>query len=344
MSQRAERLLERPVEFPYPVLVADIGGTNARIARVDARDAPLRIVAHVGTADHQSLQATIKMAEQREATPARSLIVSAAGPLEGRRIKLTNAAWTIDGPDIADELRLDQGLLLNDFEAQAIALPHIRRDWARPIGGAVRIEPLGPQLTLGPGTGLGAAALLRAGEAWLPVVTEAGHMSFGPADQAEALVWAHLQPVEGRITCESVLSGPGLRRLYSAVRAAQGLPARDLHEAEISVAAASGEQAAADTIKLFWRLIARCAGDLALVFLPYGGVTLAGGVLPHLIDWLDEDEFRRVFEDKAPMAALIAGMPVRVLTEPQAVLAGLAALAAAPSACALDYASRLWRR
>jgi glucokinase len=145
------------------------------------------------------------------------------------------------------------------------------------------------------------------------------------------------------VTFESVLSGPGLARLYAALRTARGLHILPRAAPEIETAAKGGEDAATETLRLFWRLAARCAGDLALAFLARGGVTLGGGVLPRLVDWLDVQDFRQAFESKAPMTDLARSMPVRLLMEPDAALAGLAALGAKPETYAIDYASRAWR-
>ena len=331
------------MHFPYPLLVCDVGGTNVRIGVVEDRSAAVRRIGNERTAPHSSLQATIKATQERAKVGARSLLVCAAGPIEGRIVYLTNANWTIDGPQIAGALGLDQGLLLNDFEAQAIALPHLPPKWTRAIGGGTA-APKAPQLVLGPGTGFGAAALLRAGDAWLPLTTEAGHVAFGPSDAGEERIWRHLESVDGRVTFESVLSGPGLARLHSALRKARALPALACAAPEIVSAATAGDSAAVETMRLFWRLVARCAGDLALIFLARGGVTLSGGVLPRLVDWLDPDDFRRAFSAKAPMTGLVSEIPVRLQTEPDAALVGLAALAADPESYVIDYPARAWRR
>lgn len=329
------------MRFPHPLLVCDIGGTNARFAVcVRPGDAPRHALTG-GTDAYSGLAAAAKAAAAAAGVVPRSLVVCAAGPVEGPRVHLTNASWSIDGAAVARELELDQGLLLNDFEAQAVALPHIRAEATLAINPG-RAQPDGAQLVLGPGTGLGAAGLFRAEGKWLPATTEAGHVSFGPASLEEERLWPYLERVDGRVTFESVLSGPGLARLYRAVRAVRALAPLPMPEDRIAAAAQGGDAAAQETLRLFWLLAARCAGDLALVMMARGGVTLAGGVLPRLTDWLDPESFCRAFADRAPMGPLVAAMPVRLLREPDAVLTGLAALAAAPETYALDYARRAW--
>ena len=116
----------------------------------------------------------------------------------------------IDGPDVAGKLGLGQGLLLNDFEAQALSLPTIPEGWARQHRPAASFGAGGPQVILGPGTGLGVAALIEADGRHTPVASEACHIGFGPATDEEWAIWPHLERAHGRITTESVISGAGL--------------------------------------------------------------------------------------------------------------------------------------
>jgi len=330
------------LRFPFPVLVCDVGGTNLRVALCRAPGDPPKVVLKERTAAYPGLDAALASAAKVAGAAPRSILVCAAGPVDGAKVRLTNADWAIDGPEIARRLDLDQGLLLNDFEAQAVALPHLTEAMTRDIcAGTAR--PDAPRLVLGPGTGLGAAALLRADGRWLVATTEAGHADFGPSSAAEETFWPHLERVDGRVTFESILSGPGLARLHAALRASRGLDLTAVDAAGVEAAARAGDAIAVETIRLFWRLAARCAGDLALIFLARGGVTLAGGVLPRLVDWLDAEEFRRAFTAKAPMQALLADTPVRLIVKSDTALAGMAALAAAPDAYAIDYAARAWR-
>ena len=153
------------------------------------------------------------------------MIACGAGPVDGRTLKLTNAPWLMDGPAVAKAVGLDQGLLLNDFEAQALSLPAIPDQWARLIGPARFSPNSGPQVILGPGTGLGIGALVEAAGRHTPLASEACHTDFGPINDEEAAIWPHLERVHGRITTESVMAGPGLPRLHAARLAAHGKPA-----------------------------------------------------------------------------------------------------------------------
>jgi glucokinase len=330
------------LHFPFPVLLCDIGGTNVRLAFAPAPGEPPAPALHTETHHCAGLAEAIAAMAAKWPERPRSLIVCAAGPLEGRRLKLTNAEWMIDGPQVADALKLDQGLLLNDFEAQALSLPALLPEWTRDIGG-VRSANGGLRLVLGPGTGLGAAALAEIDGRFLPLATEIGHTDFGPTNAEEEAIWPHLERVEGRITAESVISGPGLVRLHKARLASRGEDSSHSDGVSIVDHALAGSTEEVETVRLFWRLVARLSGDLALSFLATGGISLAGGILPRIVDLLDPTEFRCTFEAKAPLQHVVRAIPARVIMSGAGVLAGMAALAAAPERYAVDYAARCWR-
>ena len=329
--------------FPFPIFVCDTGGTNVRFAFKAAPDAPLGAAVHLRTHEYPGLAEAAEAAAAKLGTRPRSIVACGAGPVDGRTLKLTNAPWLMDGPKVAGALGLDQGLLLNDFEAQALSLPTIPDGWTRRIGPAA-FPGTGPQVILGPGTGLGIGALVTAGGRYTPLASEACHTDFGPVNDEEAAIWPHLERVFGRITTESVMAGPGIVRLHAARLAAQGKPVEARDAVAIDERAHQdprGEEAA--TIALYWRIIARFAGDMGVTFVATGGVTLAGGVLPRMVDLIDEKAFRAAFEAKAPVDAMARRIPTRLIMHADAVLVGMAAIAAEPEKYAIDYAARCWR-
>lgn len=333
------------MQFSYPLLVCDIGGTYTRIAFVRHAGAALEREADFKTTDFPDL-ATAALAAAQGGPRIASMIACAAGPVCGRTLQMTNAAWTLDGIDLRDRLGLDQGLLLNDFEAQALATPNLPSGWKRSIGSPAPTPDSWDcvRVVLGPGTGLGAASVVTAQGRHTPFPSEAGHVDFGPADADEERYWPHIERPYGRVSAETIVSGPGLFRLHKARLRALDKPISVIDPVDLVDRAAMdrlGDEA--QTLRAFWRLVARFAGDLALTCLARGGVILSGGVLPRIAGFLDEQEFRRIFEAKAPMSELMRSIPTELVTAPQAVLVGMAAVAASPELYGLDYAARAWR-
>ena len=328
--------------FSFPALVCDTGGTNVRFALASEPGAPLSAIVHLHTGDYPGLAEAIEAAAPKLGTRPRSMIACGAGPVAGRTLKLTNAPWVMDGPEAARRTGLSQGLLLNDFEAQALSLPTIPEGWERRIG-PLKFGPGGPQVILGPGTGLGIAALVEADGRFTPVSSEACHIDFGPVRPEEFELWPHLECAHGRITSESVISGAGLARVHRARMMAIGAPDPHVDPPAVTTAAATdpkGEEAA--SVMLYWHIVARFAGDMAVTFVATGGVTLSGGVLPRVVDFLDEAAFRETFEAKAPVDGLAKRIPTRLVTREDAVLVGMAAIASTPDRYGIDYGSRAW--
>jgi glucokinase len=246
-------------------------------------------------------------------------------------VHLTNAAWTLDAGEIGAALGLSSVALVNDYVPVAASLTTFRMpdDELARLGPELPIGP-GAQLVLGPGTGLGAAALLPMGERIAVQSTEAAHVDFGPSDDIEMALWPKIERVGGRVTAETLLSGPGLLRLYRACARSNGHLAPCSTSEEVTQAGLAGDELALATLRLFARLLGRFAGDLALIFGATGGVFIGSGIAPTIADLLDSGDFRASFEDKAPFASLMAGIATFVIMRPEPALAGLSAIASHP--------------
>lgn len=328
----------------YPLLVGDIGGTNARFGLIDRPGGALAVLPRTLTSLHPDPLAAIRatLAAEHWARP-RAALLAVASRIEGPVVHLTNAGWTVDAPALAAALDLDAVRLVNDFVPVAAALAVL----GRAEGELVRIGPAlpapsGARLVLGPGTGLGAAALLPAGTRWAVHSTEAGHIDFGPVHADEFALWPLLERFHGRVTAEAVLSGPGLRRLYRALAQLRGArPACALPEEVSAAGLEGGDAVATEALHLFGRLLGRFAGDLALVF-DASAVYIAGGIAPKIATILAQGEFRAAFERKAPFDRWLRSVPTSLVVDPDPALTGLRAIVADPDRFAFKSAG--WER
>ncbi len=334
--------------FEFPVLVGDIGGTNARFALVPGAGAAPRLLAHVETAAHPDPSAAIRaaLAQGGDAAP-RSAILAVAARVDGPAVRLTNADWVIEGERIGRDFGLSRAVIVNDYVPVAAGAAEISPGELTPVGprreGGLKGDQ-GARLVLGPGTGFGAAALLPVGNRLAIVSTEAGHTDFGPSDAEEHALWPHLERVEGRITVETLLSGPGLSRLHAGLRRQRtGEDGAKRDPATVTEAGLSGEDPdAAAAIALFAKLLGRVCGDLALTFLATGGVYIGGGIAPRIVDVLHEGGFRAAFEHKPPFVTQMEAIPTSVIALQDPALSGLAALASRPDV--FVYHGQVWAK
>jgi glucokinase len=318
--------------FAFPVLLGDIGGTNARFGVLPAPGQPIHYLPRTLTAAAPDpIQAIRDALLAYDGQKPRSAMIALANRVDALAVRLTNADWVVDAVAIGRAFDLDRVVLINDYPpvaASATALDHARGDVA-PLGGGAPAAA-GTRVVLGPGTGFGAAALVMVENRNVIVATEAGHLEFGPTTDEEIRLWPHLERVGGRITVEAVLSGPGIFRLAKAVAATRGVDMPYRAPNDVLNAAREGQPLATETLNLFARFLGRVAGDLALVFEAAGGVFIAGGIAPRMVDILQNGAFREAFERKSPHDAWARQVPVFVITHPEPALLGLSALVTAP--------------
>ena len=344
MSQADDTIGRHLDHLPFPVLIGDIGGTNARFSLVpDETGAAVRFP-NVHTADFASIDDAIAavVIEKGGAKP-KSAMLAWAGPISGDRIPLTNCPWVVEPKKTVARFGLAEMVLLNDFEAQSLALPGLTEKDIDPIGGGPMTAE-GARLVLGPGTGLGAGALVRARGIWVPVPGEGGHIDLSPVSARDFVLWPHIEKTGGRIGAETLLCGAGMVRLYRAVCASDGVAPEFTTPKEVTEAGLSGlSPQAAETLSLFAVHLGRVAGNLALVFMPTGGVFLAGGISARIAPVLKSGGFREAFLAKWPHTRLLEHMATSIVVKEDAALAGIAAFARAPASFAVSLTGRRWR-
>jgi glucokinase len=309
-----------------PILLADIGGTNARFALLESER--LRAVASLPVAAHPSTLAAIRayLAGDGRGVALRRAAIAAAGPVEDGRVSLTNAGWSIDGSALREALGLGALTVVNDFTALAWSLPGLAASDLCAIGGG-RALAGAPLAVIGPGTGFGVAALLRVGGREIALATEGGHATLSAEDRREDEIIQSLRESLGHVSVERLLSGDGLARLHAAAAAREGLPAPTLAAAEIVERAVAGTcMACRATLDLFCALLGSVAGNIALTLGARGGIYIAGGIVPRFADHLARSPFRARFEAKGRMSDYLRAIPTSIVRHPHPALLGLARL------------------
>lgn len=332
-----------------PWLVADIGGTHARFALVRGDGGAQGLVGEVRSykgRDYASLQdaalaylAQVAGPGAPPLRPARAALALAT-PIDGDTVCMTNSDWCVSRQDIAHALGAEEVVLLNDFEALALALPHLaapeRQDGCVHWIGAARAERRLPMAVIGPGTGLGVAGCVPAGQGWIALAAEGGHVTACAADDFESQLLRVLRLEMQHVSAERVLSGSGLPLLHRAVCIVRGVPCDETLQAE-DITRHALEQGDADclaTLDSFCAMLGGFAGNVALTLGARGGVFVAGGVAEKLRDHLARSRFRERFEAKGRFKGYLAAIATGVIVAAHPALEGAARRLAQGSAMA----------
>ncbi|MEV4102798.1 glucokinase [Nonomuraea sp. NPDC049649] len=303
-----------------PWLVADIGGTNARFGLVTAPGAAPSQVAVMPGAGYPTLSDAVAayLAEHAGGARPGAACLAVAGPIDGDRYQLTNSPWAGSVRD----LDVPYAKLLNDFEALAVSLPHLGAGELVSLGGPAPSH--GVKAVLGPGTGLGVGGLVPAGQGWVALPGEGGHVTVPAADDRELEIVRALR-AEGldQVVAEHVLSGPGLARLHRALARVHGADAPPLVAAEI--VARLDDPLCSETVEVFCGMLGSFAGNVALTLGARGGVYLGGGVLPRIVERVCASSFRARFTANPDMSAYLSGIGTSLIVAAQPALTGAAA-------------------
>jgi glucokinase len=307
-------------------LIGDIGATNARFALVGPgrRIARMRVLA---TSDYAGIAEAIGGYLDTEADSRPDQVVLAvASPVTGDRISFTNSPWTFSIAELQRRLGLRRLEVINDLTATALAVPHLPADERIQIGGGQPV-PDAPIGIIGPGTGLGVGALVRAGNAWVPIPSEGGHVTMAPDHVREGAVLDLMRRRFDHVSAERVLSGPGLINLYNALCETEGVPAASYTAAQITdPETGNRDPRCRETVSIFCAMLGTVTGNLALTLGARGGVYIAGGIVPKLGAAFAQSAFRARFEQKGRMQAYLAPIPTYVITHAVPAFLGAATL------------------
>ena len=312
-----------------PILVADIGGTNARFAiathfNKETNELELAHIKKLSSNEFESFSHVIQAyLDSIPSVPSRACF-AVAGPRKDDTVFLTNLGWQFDVSSIQAEFGFNAFKVINDFAAFAEAAPyistannlHVKKGNANTHGNIA---------VIGPGTGFGAAALVK-GEKNTVLSCEAGHISLAPCNALERQLIAALAERFEHVSVEHVFSGQGLENLYQAMAKVHGVDAKDYDAPKITeLALSQDDEICVKTLNQFCDWIGAVAGDLALTFNATGGVFIGGGILPRFQQTLLASNFTERFNTKGKMQHIVTDIPVTLITQDNIPLLGATA-------------------
>lgn len=317
------------------ILAGDVGGTNTRLAFVEASGDRLTPIAEgtFSSREHANLEGVLRSFVSSHRLPIERACFGIAGPVRHGRCDATNLPWVVDARQLAGALGLEAVGLINDLEANAYGIAALEP------GDVVVLNPGAPDAEgnaaiIAAGTGLGEGGLYWDGTHHRPFATEGGHATFAPRTPLEMDLLRYLLTQFEHVSSERVVSGPGLLNIYRFLRdTSRGEEPAWLAErmrqqdaaAVMAQAALEGTSAlCVQTLDLFVSLYGAEAGNLALKVMATGGLFVGGGIAPKIIRKLKDSTFMEAFLAKGRMKPLLQAMPVRVILNDKTALLGAA--------------------
>ncbi len=304
-------------------IVADLGGTNIRLAISNGIGAQAEHIHTLSVGDYSGLIDCIEhyltLIPESGAT---KLSIAVATPVTGDEINLTNRDWGFSIKGVGKHFNFKQVKVVNDFTGLALSLPLLGIDDLQQLGGG-EANPEGAIALLGSGTGLGVSGLIKSAAGHYPLQGEGGHVTIGATTARELAIFDEFNKRYGHMSAERLLSGTGINETYEILCLLDGAEDLQLKPAQISQHAMDKTNPQCEELmELFCRWMGVVAGNLAISLGSTGGVYIGGGIVPKLGDFFVNSGFRDAFNHKGRFTEYLSVIPVYVIHAPQPALLG----------------------
>jgi|AGTN01.1.fsa_nt_gi glucokinase, proteobacterial type len=320
------------------ILAGDIGGTKTHLGIFQMQGRDLKEVSEeiFASQEFDGLESVIDTFKSRHKLDVNHACFSIAGPVIDNTVKTTNLPWTVDARKIASKFDFEKVWLINDLEANAHGITHLRDEEFVVLHEGVAGQ-LGNACVVSAGTGLGEAGMFWNGDGYIPFACEGGHTDFAPRNDEEIELFKYLRRdmAHQHVSYERVLSGMGLHNIYSFLRdtkrfdepewLANALASSDDQASTISHFALEGKSELCEkALDMFVDIYGAEAGNAALKFMAFGGVFIGGGIAPKIIEKMKSSTFLDAFLRKGRMKGLLERMPIKVISNSRTALLGAA--------------------
>lgn len=317
-------------------VLADVGGTNTRVALSHGADLQRDSIRRYRNTDYDGIGAVLRDYVQDNGLKPQAACVAVAGPVRDGAGQLTNISWHIDRDTVHAATGAETVAVLNDLQAQGHALGRIAPEYLTELLPGAPASAQAARLVIGVGTGMNAAPVFRLGDRTLVPPAEAGHATLPVKTEEELSLMRYVGAEHGAAGVEDVISGRGFERVYAWLCAERGAgtgsgsyadtgATAPKSAAEIMAAMETGsDPLAREAVHVFSRILGRVCGDLALINLPFGGIYLVGGVARHFGPHLLSCGFAEAFADKGRFHDFMKQFHVSLVSDDYAALTGCA--------------------
>jgi len=307
------------------IMVVDVGGTNIRFGRSRTVNDSLSDIQSFKCSDFGSIEeavaAYVDSLKDRRGVNFDAVSIAVASPIFGDQIDVTNNHWQFSKSELINKIPAKSLLVVNDFVAQALAQADLVASKNQLIiDGQKRTES--PLLVIGPGTGLGVAALVPMTPSFFVVEGEGGHARFKPHDGLERELEAYLLRKQSHVSIENVISGPGLETIHCFLCDRAGVKAKTISAAEIGAEALEGVELPRQAALLLLNALASVIVDNIFTMGCWQGAVITGGVVPRLSGLIQESDFKKRLQSSGEFEEIFEKIPVWLSTDPMTGLVG----------------------
>ena len=306
---------------PKPYLIADIGGTNARFSLGDSSACSRNLV--LATERFPSpVEAIESYLEYSGQDCPEYACLGIAAPLDSDSFQMINNDWHFDKQQLRRHFGFKELHFINDFAALALSIPQLTADDIETVD-HIDNDLSSPIAVVGPGTGMGTAALVQINDQHFCISSEASHICLQPGNDLEAEILEYLLTKYPRVSLERMVSGRGLENIYEALCAIKNRNPTRVKAEEVAHLALSGaSDLALCAMDVFFDLLASFAGDVALMFKASGGVYIGGGIASKHRDLIVGRDMRERFSNKGRLSTYLRQIPIYLITAELSALQG----------------------
>ena len=304
------------------LLVADIGGTNARFGYQENNGSEIKHVEFLNCVDFANIGQAIAHYVSKNSLNIENLSLSIAGPCGDNFVKFTNNHWSFDKIDLLNETNCNSLLAINDFAAQGLGFTDMFSSHSSFLDKKIldrhqlvllhhgkSLDGTNVLIT-GPGTGLGVGTLVFINNVPLPIQGEGGNVHFSPASNEEIKLLEWLSSKTDYVSTEEVLSGRGLVNIYNYLCFKENHTSEMSTADQIGIAAKEGNILARNAARLMVEIFATSIANNILVTGSQKCVIICGGISAKLSDVFKDSKFHERLRHKGKYKNYVSDVPI----------------------------------
>ena len=301
-------------------LVADVGGTNTRVALANDGKLQTQTIHRYRNTDQSGVVEILQtyLAEQAPEARPEAVCIDVAGPVGTDEGQLTNLDWTVTSAELCAATGATFGAILNDMQAQGMALSHLPSTAFHSI--LKGTAQSGNRMVVNIGTGFNSAVVLGEGPKLTVPGSETGHVNLPVPSPKIYELHQFLTERFGFVSAEEVLSGRGLGHIYGFLAGLD--PRQPFPSSHHIMSNLRSDPHARKSVDIMLEVLGCVCGNLALTHLPFGGIYLVGGMAQVLAGYYHDSAFHRAFVAKGRFAEFMDQFSVHLVQDDHAPLVG----------------------